>query len=48
MLPAQDDGTDAAALLARIMSPPFFPIPPSALRGRWRIRTTWMRPGSSG
>ncbi len=37
MLPAQDDGTDAAALLARMMSPPFFPIPPSALRGRWRF-----------
>ena len=37
LLPAQDDGTDAEALLSRMMSPPFFPIAPSALRGRWRF-----------
>jgi phosphoribosyl 1,2-cyclic phosphodiesterase len=37
LLPAQDGGSDAEALLARMMSPPFFPIAPSALRGRWRF-----------
>jgi phosphoribosyl 1,2-cyclic phosphodiesterase len=37
LLPGPDDGTDAEALLARMMSPPFFPIEPSELRGRWRF-----------
>ena len=37
LLPDQGDGTDPTALLARMMSPPFFPIEPSALRGRWRF-----------
>ena len=36
LLPA-DDGVDAEALLARMMSPPFFPIAPSELRGRWEF-----------
>jgi phosphoribosyl 1,2-cyclic phosphodiesterase len=35
LLPDQGEETDAEALLARMMSPPFFPIPPSALRGDW-------------
>ena len=35
LLPADDDQTDAAALLERMMSPPFFPIGPSQLRGDW-------------
>ncbi len=37
LLPDQGGGTDAEALLARMMSPPFFPIEPSALRGRWQF-----------
>lgn len=37
-LPAQgDDPQDAAAVLARGMSPPHFPIGPDLLRGRWRF-----------
>ena len=34
-LPEQPDGTDAAAVLARGMSPPHFPIGPEGLRGEW-------------
>jgi phosphoribosyl 1,2-cyclic phosphodiesterase len=34
-LPAQGDGVDAERVLARGMSPPHFPIPPSGLRGSW-------------
>ena len=37
LLPDQGDGTDAEALLARMMSPPFFPITPSQLRGDWEF-----------
>jgi len=37
LLPDQGDGTDPEALLARMMSPPFFPIEPSALRGQWQF-----------
>jgi phosphoribosyl 1,2-cyclic phosphodiesterase len=37
LLPADDDQTDAAALLERMMSPPFFPIGPAQLRGDWRF-----------
>ncbi len=37
LLPDQGDDTDAEALLARMMSPPFFPIEPSQLRGRWQF-----------
>ena len=36
-LPAEDDETDAEVLLERMMSPPFFPITPSQLRGDWRF-----------
>ena len=35
LLPAEDEDTDAEALLARMMSPPFFPIGPHQLRGEW-------------
>jgi phosphoribosyl 1,2-cyclic phosphodiesterase len=35
LLPDQGDGADAEMVLARMMSPPFFPIEPSALRGDW-------------
>ena len=37
LLPDQADGVAAEALLARMMSPPFFPIEPSALRGQWQF-----------
>jgi phosphoribosyl 1,2-cyclic phosphodiesterase len=37
LLPDQGDDTDAEALLARIMSPPFFPIEPSGLLGQWQF-----------
>jgi phosphoribosyl 1,2-cyclic phosphodiesterase len=35
LLPDQQDGSGAEAVLARVMSPPFFPIPPGGLRGDW-------------
>jgi phosphoribosyl 1,2-cyclic phosphodiesterase len=35
LLPAQPDGTPAADVLARGMSPPHFPIGPHGLRGDW-------------
>ncbi len=37
LLPDQGDDTDAEQVLARMMSPPFFPITPSQLRGDWRF-----------
>ncbi|HJZ07613.1 MAG TPA: MBL fold metallo-hydrolase, partial [Trebonia sp.] len=37
LLPDQEDGTGAEELLAQVMSPPFFPIPPAGLRGDWRF-----------
>jgi phosphoribosyl 1,2-cyclic phosphodiesterase len=37
LLPREDDETDAEELLSRMMSPPFFPIGPSLLRGDWRF-----------
>ena len=37
LLPDQGDDTDAEALLARMMSPPFFPIAPAELRGTWQF-----------
>lgn len=42
-LPAQE-GLEAEALLARMMSPPHFPIRPSELRGQWQFQT--IEPGS--
>jgi len=35
LLPDQQDGTSAEQVLTRVMSPPFFPIPPRGLRGDW-------------
>jgi phosphoribosyl 1,2-cyclic phosphodiesterase len=35
LLPDQQDSSSAEAVLARVMSPPFFPIPPGSLRGDW-------------
>jgi phosphoribosyl 1,2-cyclic phosphodiesterase len=37
LVPTADPATDAEGLLARMMSPPFFPIAPSQLRGAWRF-----------
>ena len=37
LMPAQGEGTSAEELLARVMSPPFFPITPGELRGDWRF-----------
>jgi phosphoribosyl 1,2-cyclic phosphodiesterase len=39
LLPDQGDGSAAAEVLARGMSPPHFPIPPSGLRGEWSFGT---------
>jgi phosphoribosyl 1,2-cyclic phosphodiesterase len=39
LLPAQPDGTPAAEVLARGMSPPHFPITPYGLRGDWSFGT---------
>jgi phosphoribosyl 1,2-cyclic phosphodiesterase len=39
LLPEQDDGAGAEAALAKGMSPPHFPIPPSGLRGAWTFGT---------
>jgi phosphoribosyl 1,2-cyclic phosphodiesterase len=35
LLPPQEDGADAESVLARMMSPPLFPIRPGELRGEW-------------
>jgi phosphoribosyl 1,2-cyclic phosphodiesterase len=37
LVPDQGEDTTAEALLERMMSPPFFPIAPSALRGDWQF-----------
>jgi ribonuclease BN (tRNA processing enzyme) len=39
MVPAQDSGEDAVALLAGVMRPPYFPIEPTELRGDWTFAT---------
>jgi phosphoribosyl 1,2-cyclic phosphodiesterase len=36
-IPPQEDGADAESVLARMMSPPLFPIRPGNLRGDWRF-----------
>ena len=43
-LPAQPDGTDAEATLARMMSPPNFPIGPDGLLGSWTFSS--LEPGT--
>lgn len=35
LVPEQPGGEDAAAVLARMMAPPFYPIEPTELRGSW-------------
>jgi phosphoribosyl 1,2-cyclic phosphodiesterase len=39
IIPEQDDGRDALPVLEQIMSPPFFPITPTQLRGGWSFDT---------
>ena len=39
LLPDARDGSDAESLLARVMTPPFFPIEPGQLRGDWTFGT---------
>ena len=39
LLPDQQDGVRAEDSLARVMSPPFFPITPAGLRGTWTFGT---------
>jgi ribonuclease BN (tRNA processing enzyme) len=39
LLPDQRDGSGAEELLARVMTPPFFPITPAGLRGSWTFAT---------
>ena len=39
LLPEQDDGADAVAVLTRSMSPPHFPMEPNQLRGSWTFAT---------
>ncbi len=39
LMPDQDDGVAAEKVLAGTMSPPFFPIEPTGLRGRWEFAT---------
>jgi phosphoribosyl 1,2-cyclic phosphodiesterase len=43
LLPDQQSGDDAASVLAGVMRPPYFPIGPIELRGRWRFGT--LEPG---
>jgi phosphoribosyl 1,2-cyclic phosphodiesterase len=37
LLPEQEDGARAEAVLEQVMSPPHFPMTPSQLRGSWRF-----------
>jgi ribonuclease BN (tRNA processing enzyme) len=39
LLPEQEREKDAARVLARIMTPPYFPVEPTELRGEWRFAT---------
>jgi phosphoribosyl 1,2-cyclic phosphodiesterase len=39
LLPEQEDGAEAASVLARSMSPPHFPMEPNQLRGTWSFAT---------
>ena len=39
VLPEQDSGKDAESVLAGMMSPPYFPVGPSELRGHWTFAT---------
>ena len=39
LVPEQESGAEAAAVLAGMMSPPYFPIEPTELRGQWTFAT---------
>ncbi len=39
LVPEQQNGKDAASVLAGVMCPPYFPIEPGELRGRWTFTT---------
>lgn len=39
ILPEQDSGKDAESVLAGMMSPPYFPVGPTELRGQWTFAT---------
>jgi phosphoribosyl 1,2-cyclic phosphodiesterase len=39
LLPEQENGEDATTVLAGLMSPPYFPIGPTQLRGEWTFAT---------
>lgn len=39
ILPEQESGAEAVTVLAGLMSPPYFPIGPTELRGRWTFAT---------
>ena len=39
LLPEQESGADAPSVLTGIMSPPYFPIEPTELRGEWTFAT---------
>ncbi len=39
VLPEQASGQDAASVLAGMMSPPYFPVGPTELRGEWTFAT---------
>jgi phosphoribosyl 1,2-cyclic phosphodiesterase len=39
LMPEQEDGASAARALGGLMSPPYFPVGPSELRGRWSFET---------
>jgi len=39
VLPEQEDGRDALSVLSGVMSPPYYPITPDELRGRWTFAT---------
>jgi ribonuclease BN (tRNA processing enzyme) len=49
VLPEQEDGAEATAVLARAISPPHFPVTPRQLRGRWSFESApegeWMAEG---
>ena len=47
-LPRQENGSDAEAVLARMMSPPNFPIRPSQLRGDWSFHGAFAGPVDLG
>jgi phosphoribosyl 1,2-cyclic phosphodiesterase len=39
IIPEQESGASAAEVLGGMMSPPYFPVGPTDLRGRWSCRT---------